>query len=205
MPDDQPRPGADDDGAFFAPVRVNGARRPRILASLVVVAVGGLVAVGALERAAAPPQTATVGDATAAPAASVPAPTPAGSRPRAQASGQAPGTVDALGGDARYIELAVRPAGTDLFIHGDVFSLDVARVTVRLEDRAGNVAATKSVDIPGGSTAFRIGAVPRFDVHFLLADKVRADGYLVSATALDSAGRKLTTLLQLVARSTAPA
>jgi hypothetical protein len=204
MPDDQPRPGGAEDGAFFAPVRVNGARRPRILASLVVVAIGGLVAIGALERGAAPPQTATVANASAAPAASVPVPTPRSSRPRPQASGQAPGTVDGRGGDMRYIELAVRPAGSDLFIHGDVFSLDVARVTVRLEDSAGHVAATKAVDIPGGSTAFRIGAVPRFDVHFLLADKVQADGFMVSATALDSAGRKLTTLLQMVARSTAP-
>jgi hypothetical protein len=112
-----------------------------------------------------------------------------------------PVTVDAPGDGARFVDLDVRPAGGDLFIHGDVFSLDVARVTVTLEDSAGNVAATRSVDIPGGSTAFRIGSVPRFDVHFTLGEEAQADGFMVSATALDSAGRRLTTLLQLVARS----
>jgi hypothetical protein len=196
--DDQPRPRAAEDGAVFAPVRVRGARRARILALLAVGGVGGLVAIGALDRGAAPPRTATVADATAA------ADAPATPAPTAQAfrSSRPPpgGSIERPA--AGVIDLAIQPAGSHLFIHGDVFSLDVARVTVRLEDTAGNVAATTSVDIPGGSTAFRIGAVPRFDVHFLLTDKAQADGFMVAATALDSAGRRLTTLLQLVARST---
>jgi len=196
--DDQPRPGAAEDGAVFAPVRVKGARRPRLLALLAVAGVGGLVAVGALDRGAAPPRAAAAADATAAADAPV---TPV---PSAQAfpSSRPPSRGSIQGPAASVIDLAIRPAGSHLFIHGDVFSLDVARVTVRLEDSAGNVTATTSVDIPGGSTAFRIGAVPRFDVHFLLADEVQADGFMVSATALDSAGRRLTTLLQLVVGST---
>ena len=200
--DDDPAPRATDDGAVFAPVRVKGTRRPRILAALVIVAVGGLVAIGALDRGDAKPQSVAIADATDAPAATRPAPTRRPSRPPTpRASIQVSGSVDGRGGSAQFIDLDIRPAGSHLFIHGDVFSLDVARVTVRLEDSAGNVAATKSVDIPGGSTAFRIGAVPRFDVHFLLADEVQADGFMVSATALDSGGRRLATLLQLVARS----
>jgi hypothetical protein len=201
MPDDQPRPGAAEDGAVFAPVRIRGARRPRILASLVILAISGLVAIGALDRGAAPPGTATGAGAAEAPAASGAAPTPHSTPNRPRASGPVSGAVDALGGGARYMELAIRPAGGDLFIHGDVFSLEVARVSVRLEDPAGNVAATRSVDIPGGSTAFRIGSVPRFEVHFTLGDDAQAVGFMISATALDSAGRRLTTLLQLIPRS----
>jgi hypothetical protein len=201
MLDDQPRPESTKDGAIFAPVRVRATRRPRIRAFLVIVAVGGLVAIGALDRGAAAPGTATVANGTNRAAASVPTPAPHATQPRPRASAQVPGTVDPPGDGARFVDLDVRPAGGDLFIHGDVFSLDVARVTVTLEDSAGNVAATRSVDIPGGSTAFRIGSVPRFDVHFTLADEVQAHGFMVSATALDAAGRRLTTLLQLVARS----
>lgn len=190
--DDQPRPEAADDGAVFAPVRVKGERRPRVLALLVIAGVGVLVAIAALDRGGVPPQAAAVADATAA------ANAPATARPTAQAFRSSKAPV------AQVIDLAIRPDGSDLFIHGGVFSLDVARVTVRLDDPSGNVAATKSVDIPGGSTAFRIGAVPRFDVHFLLATGVQADTFMISAVAIDSTGRRLMTLLQPIPRSVDP-
>jgi hypothetical protein len=198
--DDDPAPRAAQDGAVFAPVRVKGTRRPRILAALVIAGVGGLVAIGALDRGTAPPQTAAIADATDAQATTLPTPTLRSIRPTPRASIQVPGSFNGPAGSPPFIDLDIRPAGSHLFIHGDVFSLDVVRVTVRLEDTAGNVAATKSVDIPGGSTAFRIGAVPRFDVHFLLADEVQADGFMVSVTALDSGGQRLTTMLQIVVR-----
>jgi hypothetical protein len=63
------------------------------------------------------------------------------------------------------------------------------------------VAATRSVEVPGGSTAFLIGAVPRFDVHFFLPDEVQADGFVVSATALDAKGRRLSTVEQRIVRA----
>lgn len=193
--DDQPVPSASEDIAVFAPTRVRGARRSRILASIVVVALGGLVAVGALDRQADPNGTSAIA-ASLAPAATLRAQTARSSRPPPRASlgthGQA---VDAV------LRIDVRPAGSHLFIHGDVFSLDVARVSVTVEDSAGHVAATKAVEVPGGSTAFRLGAVPRFDIHFFLPDEVQADGFVVSATALDSAGHKLATLAESVARA----
>jgi len=197
--DDDPAPGTADDGAVFAPIRVKDTRRPRILASLVIAAVGGLIAIGALDREAVPASP-VVAAPPEGPAATLAARATTSSRPP-QASPEVLGPSGGRGGAAQLMDLDVRPAGSHLFIHGDVFSLDVARVTVRLKDSAGRVAATKSVDIPGGSTAFRIGSVPRFDVDFALADEVHADGYVVSATALDSAGHRLMTLLQLVARS----
>jgi hypothetical protein len=75
---------------------------------------------------------------------------------------------------------------------------------VSLEEPALHVKTTQSVDIPSGSTAFRIGAVPRFDVHFVIADKVQAEALLVSATALDAAGQLLSTLTRRVATAAVP-
>lgn len=192
------------DGAVFAPIPVKGARRPRILASLVIGAVGGLIAIGALDRQSAPPPSEALAASTDGPTATLRAQAARSSRPPPRASIRVPGPSGGRPGPGQFIDLDIRPAGSHLFVHGDVFSLDVVRVTVQLEDSAGNVAATRAVDIPGGSTAFRIGAVPRFDVHFLLADEVQADGFVVSATALDSAGHRLTTLLRLVAKSADP-
>jgi hypothetical protein len=103
--------------------------------------------------------------------------------------------------DGSVLALDVRPAGSHLFIHGDVFSLAVARVRVALADSAGHVAATQSVEVPGGSRAFLLGAVPRFDVHFFLPDEVQADGFVVSATAVDSKGNRLTTVEQRIVRA----
>ena len=193
LPDDDPGRGATEDGAFFAPIRVKGTRRPRILASLV------FAGVGALDRKT-PSASSAVAGASEGPSATQGAQATRPNRPPPRASLEVPGRLD--GGDAASLmNLVVTPDGSDLFIHGEVFSLDVARVSVRIEDPAGHVAASRSVEIPGGSTAFRIGAVPRFDVLFALPAEIQADGYVVSATALDSAGRRLTTLMQPSARS----
>src|SRR5689334_2186461 len=159
--DDRSDSAARDDGATFAPAQVRSSRAPRILASVVVVAVGAMVAVGALNRdpdagsvAVTPPSE--------APAATLRAQTARSSRPPPRPTAGPPASGG--GSTSRQIfALDVRPAGSHLFIHGDVFSLEVARVRVKLEDAAGHVAATRAVDLPGGSTAFLIGAVPRFD------------------------------------------
>ena len=50
--DDRSDSAAREDGAVFAPARVRGSRSPRILASVVVIAVGALVAIGVLDRQA---------------------------------------------------------------------------------------------------------------------------------------------------------
>ena len=197
--DDRSDSAARDDGATFAPARVRSSRAPRILASVVVVAVGAMIAVGALDRGP-DGDSAVVTPASEAPAATVrvqtaqssrPPPRPT-SRPLASAAGSPNGQI---------FDLDVRPAGSHLFIHGDVFSLEVSRVRVRLEDAAGHVAATRAVDLPGGSTAFLIGAVPRFDVHFFLPDEIQADGFVVSATALDGKGHRLATVEQRIPRA----
>jgi hypothetical protein len=160
----------------------------------VVLALGGLIAVGALDKNAPPSDGVAAALVSAAPAATVRLPTARPSRqPRASIVPGGPGNSVLL--------LDVRPAGSHLFVHGDVFSLAVTRVAVTIEDAAGHVAQAKAVDLPGGSTAFRLGAVPRFDVHFFLPDEIQADGFIVSATALDAGGHDLATLQQLVGRA----
>jgi hypothetical protein len=210
--DDDRVSDAREDGAVFAPTTVRQARGPRVLAAVVVIALAGLVAIGALDRAWAP-DTGSVAVSTGGPAATLAALSERSSRPPPRASrlpttpqehserfatgpGETlpAGTIDAMSVD-------VRPAGSHLFIHGDVFSLDIVRVSVSLEDALGNVAAQKTIDVPGAGTAFRLGAVPRFDVHFFLPDEVRGDGFVISTTALDAHGKQIETLLQWVARS----
>ncbi|HWH21174.1 MAG TPA: hypothetical protein VN671_11620, partial [Solirubrobacterales bacterium] len=172
--DDRPDSTTREEGAVFVPTRVRGARGARILASVVIVAVGALIALGALDRPTESSDVA-VAPASEAPAATLRAQTAESSRPRPRASAPAhPGTHDAAL-DAVFA-FDVRPAGSHLFIHGDVFSLAVTHVRVTLEDAAGHVADRVSVEVPGGSRAFLLGAVPRFDVHFFLPDEVQADG-----------------------------
>src|SRR5439155_11049253 len=98
--------------------------------------------------------------------------------------------------------LDLRPAGSHLFVHGDVFSLAVVRVSVELEDSQGSsVADAESVKIPGGSTAFRIGAVPRFDVQFSVPDEVMGEGMWIAVTAYGDSGKALATVRALVPRA----
>jgi len=197
--DDHPDSAAREDGAVFAPTRVRGARGPRVVATVVLGTVGALVAVGALDRAPAP-NRAAVAPSSEAPAATLRAQTVRSSRPPPRASAGAAASSPDPALDAVF-DFDIRPAGSHLFIHGDVFSLAVTHVRVTLEDAAGHVADRVSVDVPGGSRAFLLGAVPRFDVHFFLPDEVQADGYVIAATALDSKGHRLATLEQRVPRA----
>ena len=192
-----------EEGAVFAPTRVRGTRGPRILAGLVVVAIGGLIALGAFDKLAEPApdgqQVALGGPSGGAATASATDPH-RDSRPPAH--GSAPSARPSGGGPDALIALDVRPAGSHLFVHGDVYSLDIVRVVVRVADAGGHVAARQAIDIPGGSTAFMLGAVPRFDAHFLLPDEVQADGFSVSATAIDASGQRLFTVGRFIARAT---
>jgi hypothetical protein len=68
-----------------------------------------------------------------------------------------------------------------------VFSLDAFIVVVSLEDR-GRVTATRTVSMPGGSTAFLTGANPRFDVLFDLPADAAPGSIWVRANTYDSHG-----------------
>jgi hypothetical protein len=196
--DDDLAPEASEAGAVFAPTRLRGSGKRRLLAAIALLAVAGLIGVGALERQA-PDETAVLRASSDGPGQSPEVEAALSSRPTPSATLAKPVPIPTE--RRAVIAIDIRPAGSHLFVHGDVFSLSVARVTVTLEDRAGHVAATAAVDVPGGSTAFRLGAVQRFDVHFDLADEVQTDGFVVATTALDSAGKWLDTVVDVIPRS----
>jgi hypothetical protein len=198
MVDDRFDSDAREDGAVFAPTRVRKGRGPRALASIVILAIGTVVAIGAIDRQPQPGPS-VVARATETPAGTPGNRTARSSTPQPRAAritpGYPPRVIDSV------LRLDVRPAGSHLFVHGDIYSVSVTHVDVTLEDLAGHVAATKAVDVPGGSTAFRIGAVSRFDVHFFLPDEVQADGFVVLVSALDSKGHELATMRDRTPRS----
>ena len=186
--------------AVFAPVRVGSRRSPRLLVAGAAVVVAAIVGAGVVDRLAPAedrtsldplPSQAAVAEATATP------------RPPRPTSG--PIIVSGGRGEPRdVLRVDLRPAGSHLFVHGDVFTLAIVRVTVSLEDEGGTSISRRSVDIPGGSTAFQLGAVPRFDVHFVLPDELMGDGVWVSTTAFNRDGRELASFRQSLPRSTVP-
>ena len=196
-----------DDGAVFVATKVRTSRGSRFLAGGVVLALGGLVAIGAVDRLITLDQPAS-GRSTVGPAVAQ-----ARSNPVTRASREPTTPQERSDRFANGIELPprppseeivaldLRPAGSHLFVHGDVFSLAVVRVSVHLEDSQGSlVAPAESVKIPGGSTAFRLGAVPRFDVQFSVPDEVMGEGMWIAVTAYAEAGKALITIRQLVPR-----
>jgi hypothetical protein len=199
-PLDDDRGGAQEDGAVFAPATVRASRGSRFLAVGVALALGGLVALGAVDRLISPDQPAAA-RVTEGPVAAQArsTPTPPSIRPKRSTDG--PGIAPPQQ-PMEVVGLDLRPAGSHLFVHGDVFSLAVVRVSVELEDSQGSlVADAESVKIPGGSTAFRIGAVPRFDVQFDVPDEVMGEGMWIAVTAYGEAGKALVTVRQLVPRA----
>lgn len=165
-----------EDGATFEVSRVRSGRGSRWLAAAVMVAVGGLIALGTLDPGAAP-------EAAPVAIARVGAPRPNPSTGRAVAVGD-------------FIQIDVHPAGRRLFVHGDVFSLAVSRVVVSIGDGSGEVAATSSIPIQGGSTAFRLGPNARFDAQFDAPHELTAARLWVRADVYDSGGRMLEGVVQ---------
>ena len=86
------------------------------------------------------------------------------------------------------IRVDVTPDGRHLFVHGEVLTNRVMLVVVSLRDRLGRTSEIRSVDIPGGSTAFRLGAVDRFDVQFDRPLPKDAAGATIWVTCYDRFG-----------------
>lgn len=172
------------DGAVFAPTAIRAPRRPPIIALGLALAVGGLALLGALDGLGQGGSSAAddSGPAIAAEGSRV---TPRPSR--TARSTLVPGPTGPVG----LVELDVRPAGSHLFVHGEVYSLDIIVVTVAIEDAAGHVSDVESVRLQGGSTAFRLGANARFDVRFDVPDEVMGEGLWVQSNAYDFNGRTI--------------
>ena len=90
--------------------------------------------------------------------------------------------------EPELLVIDLRPAGSNLFVHGDVFSASVVLVVVSLRDPNGRTVTMEAVDIPTGSTAFRTEPNDRFTVRFQLPDEVMGEGLWIVANAYDRRG-----------------
>jgi hypothetical protein len=182
------------DGAVFAPTAVRQGRGQRALAGIVILAIGGLIAIGALDRGAAPEPNDVAVASGAAPATPVPSSRRSSRPPQSSigSRGSQPGRAVFDG----LVQLDIRPAGSRLFVHGDVYSLSVIVVVLSIQDAAGNVADVRSVHLQGGSTAFRLGANVRFDALFDVPDELMGEGLWIHANAYDTQGRIVEAQLQ---------
>ncbi len=173
-PDDGPR----FDEAVFATARL--ARSGRPVAGIVIAAVvGGLALVGVVGG----------GDAATTSAARV-------ARPVFIASDE-DSTPEAPFGSPP-IAFHARVLGRQLYVNGDVFTLQADIVVVSVGDLQGRTFQRRALDLPGGSTAFRLGPNDRFDVAFEL-EGWTAEVAWVTATAYDRAGSPLATVRQSLA------
>jgi hypothetical protein len=176
-------------GATFAPARIERRGRAPILMIGIVLGIGGLAIAGVLDQLAGTPSTAVA----SLPAREIP-PSPA-ARPV--------GTPErgATSGASDVIQLDIRPTGKQLVVHGEVFSLGVIAVVVSIEDVTGRVGEVRSIDIQGGSTAFRLGANERFDAYFDVPEELVGNTLWVRADAYDAAGRIQEAVLQPIVAS----
>jgi len=192
--DERRDPTARDDGAVFAPTAIRARGRPPVLAAGLVLTIGALALVGAFEGLGGDASTATAPTAAAAAVPEVTR-TPRPTRTRL------PGPVPPPTAPTDILELDLRPAGSHLFVHGDVYSLNVIVVTVSISDAGGHISDVQSVKMQGGSTAFRLGPNARFDVLFDVPDEVMGEGLWVLADAYDSRGRIIESLRQPVVQA----
>ena len=106
--------------------------------------------------------------------------------PNAAVSTTEPRAVEPSIVPADLLRIDATPVGRHLFVHGEVFSLRVSVVIVSLRDIGGRTLEIRTLDMPGGSTAFRIGSVNRFEVRFDLPDPETADSVIVQASGYDA-------------------
>jgi hypothetical protein len=178
------------DEAVFTTARVGGSPRSWVPAATLALAIVALIASAILAQA--PRQTDLPGTAAAASptAALASAPTPARTARPLRTSRPA---IDDPG--PALLQVEARANGRYVFVNGDVFSMAAFKVVISLE--AGDtVTATRTVNLPGGSTAFLTGANPRFQVQFEASAEPGAPW--ISATAYDAAGEVVAALHQAV-------
>ena len=175
------------DEAVFATARVAGARRSWLPAATLLLAVVALIGSAILAVAPGPtdqPDTAAV--------VSPPAPVATVIETANPRRSSRPVTGEAA---PALLEVEARRNGRYVFVNGDVFSMAAFRVEIAL--KAGDtVAATRSINLPGGSTAFLTGANPRFQVQFDVPAQVGA--LWINAIAYDEGGVVVASLRQPV-------
>lgn len=182
-------PGArrEPESASFAVVRVGrrGSGSALLVLAFIAVLAGMIgIAVGSqapTEGPAGPPVAAASARPTVRPTAT-PAATVATVRP-------SPAPLLTSDPAAGQLRLAVQPQSSTMYVHGDVYVVDVTWVFVSLQDASGRVASWASVSVPGAAgPAVGSGPTLRFDVD--LAVPAGFSGPLsIQANAYDNTAR----------------
>jgi hypothetical protein len=176
--------------AVFAVERVGRARPPVVVFALVLV-VAGLAVAGALEGTSRAPV------APAAVALDVPSPTARPVSKRFLEGPDAPvARSDQLAGRgprASLLQLDAQVVRNLVLVHGDVLTRDAVVVVVAVGDARSRSIEIRAVELPSGSTAFRIGANDRFDLAFELEETNSMPAAWVTASAYDRAGAVIAT------------
>lgn len=162
------------DEAVFAPTRLPRRRAP-VAAVGVGLVIAGLALVGFLDRLRDAPPSAE------RPASTRMIDVPAVREIPPQAFVPVPVSP-------RLLDLAATGSGPSVYVHGDVFTRDAVVVIVSIADAADDVLEVRSVDMPGGSTAFRIGANERFLEAFRVERWPSTQVAWVMANAYDQFG-----------------
>jgi hypothetical protein len=154
MPDDRSAAGDPTHGAVFAPMLVEGPRRPRIPAMLASAGVIGLVAIGALNHLPGGTQVASVADTQAPPAATQPAQTLRSSRPPPRGSlgaavvhGSPTGAAVETSQTGAIAMQATRRPST-VAIQGSVFAQQANSVLFTMRSLDGDVADSVARLVP---------------------------------------------------------
>lgn len=197
-----PGPGREPESVSFAVIRVG--RRGHgtalvvlaflaVLAGMIGISVGGQ---GPARDPALPPVAVASTHPTLRPTA-----TPAATGARLRASPAPVWTSDPAAG---RIRLAVQRQPSTMYVHGDVYVVDVTWVFVSLQDTSGRVASWASVSVPGAAgPAVGSGPTLRFDVD--LAVPADFSGPLsIQANAYDNTARIIASTQLLVRPGDAP-
>lgn len=193
-----------DDGAVFALTRVRAAHRPRLLASIVALAIVGLIAVGALDRRFAP-SPASVTAATTAPIATLRAQTGRSSRPPPIASLGGRGISQRF--DPAFPNLIVTEASQNgpisvlatrrpsmVTVYGAVNLQQVTRVLVTMQSLDGQPAGSTSAVVPESSGEGKDHLPPLgFNLQLAVPTELVDRILVVQTSAYDKLGRLLAT------------
>ncbi len=180
---DDEAPRADE--AVFDTVRVARGGRP-VAALMIAAVVGGLAVMGVVggTKVSADGEPGWYRATVARPAVTTAA--------ERAASREAPWRTHPGTGEpfvARLLAIDARITGGLLILRGDVFTPLAEVVVIAVGDVAGRSTEVRSIEMPGGSTAFRLGANDRFDVTFAI-DAI-GEAVWIDATAYDAVGNRL--------------
>ena len=180
-----------DEAVFdMAPLRQAKQSYGLVAAGALAIGIVGIAVVGGIGRQVPPPVVAQVADVPAV--LDVPGVRTSSQRLFEGPFGPLDGRTGVTPGRTGRPLLTIDAQRSDglVFVHGDVFTRRAVNVVVVLTvaDGRNRTITVQSVGIPGGSTAFRLGANERFDTTFHLPASPTMQPTTVSASAYDDAG-----------------